>query len=458
MAKTSNLENHDQEKVVVVMVPLPAQGHLNQLLHFSRLISAYHLPLHYVGTTTHTRQAKIRVQGWDPHSISNIHFHEFSTPCYEIPPPNPHSSTKFPSQLMPSFHATCHLREPITSLLRELARCNKRVIVIYDSLIAWVLQDTPSIANVECYSFRSISALNIHSLALEFAGKSIELNLPSIEGCFTQEFLEFSRVQREFRELVNSGDLYNSCYEIEGLYLHLLAKEKSASHKQWAVGPLNPVILYDKKDSNKRHNCLEWLDKQEPNSVIFVSFGTTTSLSDKEIEELAIGLEQSQQKFIWVLRDADKGDMFTGDVRKVELPKGYEERVEGRGLIVRDWAPQLEILGHLSTGGFMSHCGWNSCMESISMGVPTIAWPMHSDQPRNAFLVTNVLKIGIMLRDWALRDELVTSVMVEECVKRLMDSVEGDKMRERAVELSKSVVDGGGNRKELDSFIAHITR
>ncbi|XP_070048853.1 zeatin O-glucosyltransferase-like [Nicotiana tomentosiformis] len=202
MAKTSNLD------LVLVMVPLPAQGHLNQLLHLSRLISAYHLPLHYVGTTTHTRQAKIRVQGWDPHSISNIHFHKFSTPSYEIPPPNPQSSTKFPSQLMPSFHATCHLRDPITSLLRELARCNKRVIVIYDSLIAWLLQDAPSIANVECYCFRSISALNIHSLALDFAGKSIDANLPSIEGCFTQEFLEFSRVQTEFREVI---DLYHYC-------------------------------------------------------------------------------------------------------------------------------------------------------------------------------------------------------------------------------------------------------
>lgn len=92
------------------------------------------------------------------------------------------------------------------------------------------------------------------------------------------------------------------------------------------------------------------------------------------------------------------------------------------------------------------------------MGVPMIAWPMHSDQPRNAFLVTQELKIGVELRDWAMRDELVSSVAVEECVKRLMDSAEGDKMRQRAMELSKSVVDGGGSSREMDSFIAHITR
>ncbi|KAL3357474.1 hypothetical protein AABB24_017936 [Solanum stoloniferum] len=273
-----------------------------------------------------------------------------------------------------------------------------------------------------------------------------------MEGSFTSEFAEFSRVQTEFREMVNSGDLYNSCYEIEGFYLDLLAKEKSAGNKQWAVGPLNPPKLFDKRDSRKPHKCIKWLDEQEPNSVIFVSFGTTTTLSDEEIKELAIGLEKSEKKFIWVLREADKGDIFTGESREVELPEGYEEKVEKRGLIVRDWVPQLEILRHESTGGFMSHCGWNSCMESISMGVPIVAWPMHSDQPRNAILVTEVLKIGVELKDWAMRDELVSSDAVAECVKRLMDSAEGDKMRQRATELSKSVVNGGGSGKEMGLF------
>lgn len=341
---------------------------------------------------------------------------------------------------MPSFHATSHLRFPISSLLRELSRNYRRVIVIFDSLIAWVLQDAPSIPNVECYSFRSISAFSIYSWD---------------KSAVTPEFTEYCRVQFEFRELVNSGDLLNSCYEIEGNYLDFLAKLKGPDHKQWPIGPLNPVKPFDKR---KTHECINWLDKQEPNSVLFVSFGTTTTLTDEEINELAIGLEKSDQKFIWVLREADKGDIFTGENRKVGLPEGYEERVKSRGVIVRDWAPQLEILGHVSTGGFMSHCGWNSCMESISMGVPMIAWPMHSDQPRNAFLVTQELKIGVELRDWAMRDELVSSVAVEECVKRLMDSAEGDKMRQRAMELSKSVVDGGGSSREMDSFIAHITR
>ncbi|XP_049345397.1 zeatin O-glucosyltransferase-like, partial [Solanum verrucosum] len=205
-----------------------------------------------------------------------------------------------------------------------------------------------------------------------------------------------------------------------------------------------------------------WLDKQETNSVIYVSFGSTTTLSNKEIEELAIGLEKSMQKFIWVLRDADKGDVFAGEERRAQLPEGYEERIKGRGIIERDWAPQLEILAHPSTGGFMSHCGWNSCMESISMGVPIAAWPMHSDQPRNSQLVTKVLKTGLTVRHWEHWDELVASEIVENAVRTLMASPEGDEMRKRASELSiavkQSVMDGEGYGAEMNSFIAHITR
>ena len=96
------------------------------------------------------------------------------------------------------------------------------------------------------------------------------------------------------------------------------------------------------------------------------------------------------------------------------------------------------------------------------MGVPILTWPMHSDQPRNSVLVTKILKIGLVLKDWSRRDELVSSSTVEEVVKRLMGSVEGEKIRKRAAELGsavqQSVANGGVSRLELDSFVAHITR
>ncbi|KAH0659605.1 hypothetical protein KY289_028353 [Solanum tuberosum] len=172
--------------------------------------------------------------------------------------------------------------------------------------------------------------------------------------------------------------------------------------------------------------------------------------------KIAIGLEKSQHKFIWVVRDATKGE------GQVQIPKGYENRVKEKGIIVKDWANQLEILAHTSTGGFMSHCGWNSCMESITMGVPIATWPMQFDQPRNAVFVTDVLKIGVVVKHWDRRDDIIDSTTIKNCVKKLMASTEGDEMRMRAIEFGKkvreSMKNGGDHQMEIDSFIAHITR
>ncbi|KAL5546353.1 hypothetical protein UlMin_006040 [Ulmus minor] len=459
-------------QVVVVMVPLPAQGHLNQLLHLSRLISAYKIPVHFIGSATHNRQAKLRVHGWNPNSTTNnyIHFHDFAIPTPPPPPPNPSSPiiTKFPSHLVSTFEAAGHLREPVATLLRQLSSDARRVIVIYDALMVPVVQDVGSIQNAESYTFQTVSAFVALLNSWEAMGKPLEEELktlipqdvPSFEGCVPFEILGFLIPRFEMIQKLNSSNIYNTSRVIEGTYIELLDKILQ-NKKNWAIGPFNPVL--EKKASNGKHFCLEWLDRQQPNSVIYASFGTTTAFTDQEIEELAIGLEQSGQKFIWVVRDADKGDVFDEEqVRKVELPKGYEERVKSRGIVVRDWAPQLEILSHSSTGGFLSHCGWNSCMESITMGVPIGAWPMHSDQPRNTVLLTKLLKVGIVVRDWKLRDEVATADVVANGVKKLMASEEGEEIRKRAAKLGGSVRqsmdDGGASRLELDSFVAHLSR
>nr|WIW42925.1 UDP-glycosyltransferase [Nicotiana tabacum] len=333
-----------------------------------------------------------------------------------------------------------------------------------------VVQDFVSLENAEAYTFHSVSAFTLFLFIWETMGRPFPIDaeilkdLPSLEGCFSSDFERFLKTEYEYMKF-NSGKIYNTCRVIESPFLDLLSKEQiNGNKKQWALGPFNPVTLSGtKKGSNIRsHKCLLWLDKQEPNSVLYVSFGTTTSFSDEQIKEMAIGLEQSKQKFIWVLRDADKGNVFTKDLRQIELPKGFEDRVKEKAIVIRDWAPQLEILSHSSIGGFMCHCGWNSCMESISMGVPIVAWPMHSDQPRNTVLITKILKVGLVVKEWARRQEIVTSNMVQKAVEKLMASKEGDEMRNRAKDLSaalrKSVAVGGVKRMELDSFISHITR
>ncbi|XP_006366184.1 zeatin O-glucosyltransferase-like [Solanum tuberosum] len=446
------------ESVVVFVVPFPAQGHLNQLLQFSCLISSFGVPVHFIGYKTHIQQAKSR----NLQDMQQIHFHEFPTPHFDSPPPIiPNSIMKFPTHLQPSFEASKQLHEPFTNLLHEFSNKVKRIVVIHDPLMSSVVQDFSSIPNAESYAFHCISAFTQFfsfwdAIGRPFPVEGMPKNIPSMEGCFSFEIMNFMAYQYEFMHY-RTGDIFNSCRLIEGTYVDLLSKlEMNANKKQWSIGP----IL--QKGSSTRHKSLEWLDKQGQNSVLYISFGSSTTMTDKQIQELAMGLENSKQKFLWVLRDADKGNVFDDETRKARLPEGYQERTEGTGIVVTDWAPQLEILGHTSIGGFMSHCGWNSCMESMTMGVPILAWPMHSEQPWNATLISEILEVGIQVTEQAHQMEFVNSSTIENVVNRLMVSKEGEELRSRAEKLGRQVWqsrdEGGVSQLELSSFMAHLSR
>ncbi|XP_074292680.1 zeatin O-xylosyltransferase-like [Silene latifolia] len=466
------MEGQNDSQFAVVMVPLPAQGHLNQLLHLSHLVISYGIPVHYAGSAMHNHQAKVRVQGWSTESLTRIQFHDFQLPPYTSPPPKPNLSVPFPSHLQPLFDILTHLRKPVSELLEQLSAKCRRITVVHDSMMASVVQDVKFIPEAESFRFISIPAFT------QFLGfwrhipesdKPFRID-PSItiprrifpeEETLTPEVTRFVFEQMKFWG-IESGRIYNTSRVIEGPYIELLEKlsGKDTETTHFVLGPFNPVAM---TGNLKRHRCLEWLDEHDKGSVIYVSFGTTTSLTGEQIGELATGLEKSGQNFIWVLRNADKGD--AADSAKDGNPKlqeGYEERVKDRGMVVREWAPQLDILAHRSIGGFMSHCGWSSCNESISMGVPIAAWPMHSDQPMNAVLITEVLKIGVMVRDWEDRGKLVSSATIESVIKKLMTTEEGEEIRKRASEFGddvrKSVAKGGATSTEMDAFIAHITR
>jgi UDP:flavonoid glycosyltransferase YjiC (YdhE family) len=71
------------------------------------------------------------------------------------------------------------------------------------------------------------------------------------------------------------------------------------------------------------------------------------------------------------------------------LPEGFIERNKEVGLVVQSWVQQIEVPGHRSTGGFLTHCGWNSALESIMSGVPMIAWPLYAEQRMNAKMLVN---------------------------------------------------------------------
>ncbi|PRQ58413.1 putative hydroquinone glucosyltransferase [Rosa chinensis] len=232
------------------------------------------------------------------------------------------------------------------------------------------------------------------------------------------------------------------------------------------VYPVGPLVKMDFKaipdDGSSNSKCLKWLDDQPRGSVLFVSFGSGGTLSYNQINELALGLEMSEQRFLWVVRSpsdqAANATYFSAqsqDDPLAFLPKGFQERTRGRGLVVPNWAPQAQILGHESTGGFLTHCGWNSALESVANGVPLIAWPLYAEQKMNAIMFTHDIKVA--LRPRANENGFVEREEVAVLVKGLMEGEEGKRLRNRMKDLkdaaTKSLSDEGASTKALSDAV-----
>ncbi|KAJ6815405.1 putative cis-zeatin O-glucosyltransferase [Iris pallida] len=234
------------------------------------------------------------------------------------------------------------LRAPLAALFLSLSVGCRRLVVVHDPMMSFVSSDVASLPNAESYRFQCVPSYNqLHHFcrqpdydASRLRREVLDVILDPFEGCFSPEFRAFV-VNNYIDVAAEAGTLFNSCRPVDGEFLDLLSGvPRYRGKKLFAVGPLNPLAIERGLSS---HKCLEWLDEQPPASVLYVSFGSTSTMSDEQIERLATGLERSGQRFIWVLRDADLGDIFAADgdggngIGRRELPAGFEERVEGRG-------------------------------------------------------------------------------------------------------------------------------
>ncbi|GAB2254516.1 hypothetical protein Droror1_Dr00022325 [Drosera rotundifolia] len=195
--------------------------------------------------------------------------------------------------------------------------------------------------------------------------------------------------------LASWGCVFNSFHALEGDYLDHMKNKYFVQGRVYGLGPLNlmggPMHSRPSETvSDARHEVLDWLDDRPDGSVLYVSFGTQKFLTRAQTEALGLALERSLTRFIWVLR-APKGEEERLEHETLDL----EERVKGRGFVIKHWAPQVEILGHRAVGGFLSHCGWNSVLESLAAGVMILAWPMEADQYINAKLLVEDAGVAV---------------------------------------------------------------
>ncbi|PKA65319.1 UDP-glycosyltransferase 73B5 [Apostasia shenzhenica] len=249
------------------------------------------------------------------------------------------------------------------------------------------------------------------------------------------------------------GGVTNSFYELEPEYADYC--RKTLGIRSWNVGPValcnQDLAVRSARGGEQQpgaaRDCLNWLDRKPPGSVVYMCFGSASLFSTDQLWEMALGLESSGHFFVWVVRNA--GNDW--------LPEEYEERIAGKGMIIRGWAPQLLILNHPATGGFVSHCGWNSSLEAISAGLPMVTWPLYAEQFYNEKLLVELLKIGVPVgsRVHAFRMEdrpVVEAAAVEAAVRRLMgggEEAEGRRKRARELgEKARRAVEKGGSSYE----------
>ncbi|CAL9751077.1 unnamed protein product, partial [Musa acuminata subsp. burmannicoides] len=222
------------------------------------------------------------------------------------------------------------------------------------------------------------------------------------------------------------GILVNSFVDLEPYTYKALEEAELTWPPVYPAGPL----VWSQQEESSGSECLEWLDDQPPGSVLFVAFGSGGTLSTEQTRELARGLETSGHRFLWAARCLS--GVYLGLASGVDplcyLPEGFLERTKDAGLVVPQWAPQAEVLRHGSTGGFLTHCGWNSVLESLACGVPMIAWPLYAEQRMNAVMLAEA--VAAALRPEAGPDGVVAAGEVS-VVKQLMDREAGKRARSK---------------------------
>ncbi|RCV17070.1 hypothetical protein SETIT_3G189900v2 [Setaria italica] len=249
------------------------------------------------------------------------------------------------------------------------------------------------------------------------------------------------------------GLAVNTFFDLEHGYCELYMRNGYVK-RTYFVGPLSlPSPSAGASAGNSP--CIRWLDTKPTQSVMYLCFGSLTHVSEAQLHELALGLEDSGKSFLWVVR----GNAWMP-------PEGWKERVGDRGMVVTGWAPQTAILAHPAVAAFVTHCGWNSVMETVAAGVPVLTWPMVFEQFITERFVTEVLEIGERL--WpegagvrstkSEEHELIPAEAVARAVARFMEpGGAGDAARSRVKELSAkahaAMAEGGSSHHDLRRLI-----
>ncbi|KAK2999818.1 hypothetical protein RJ639_023552 [Escallonia herrerae] len=467
----------------VLIFPFPAQGHVNAMLKLAELLCLGGLHVTFLITPGIHRRLLLHANVQS--RFETYTGFRFESLPEELPGGNPHSADR----LMQLYYALNIAAKPflrrflVSSRLGDDSRRRPVTCIIADGILSLALEIAQDVGTPIIF-FRTISACAFWSYfcipELIKAGElplngddmdALVANVRGMEGFLRRRDLpSFCRIAdlggHDFQMVLNEtqqtpraqGLILNTFEDLEA---PILSQIRTACPKLYTIGPLHSHLKARLREKRKLQStssnsllqedrsCLRWLDEQPPKSVIYVSFGSIAIMTPDQRMEFWHGLVNSGKRFLWVIRPDSVPGKDGEQHGSTELEKGTKER----GYMV-GWAPQEEVLAHPAIGGFLTHSGWNSTLESIVEGVPMICWPYFADQQINSRFVGEVWKLGEDMKDTCDR------VTVEKMVNELMD-VKKDHFTKSADEMAnlaaKSLSEGGSSYSNLDRLIQDIT-
>ncbi|XP_010271774.1 PREDICTED: UDP-glycosyltransferase 76E2-like [Nelumbo nucifera] len=430
------MENETKRRGHLVLVPCPLQGHLSPMLHLATLLHSRGFSI----TIVHTCFNSPNPSNYPP----DFNFQPISDGLSDGEEVFNRGLVPFAMEL--NLNCETPFRDCMTRMLSDDLQ-NTVVFVIYDSAMYFVHTvandlKVPTIVlrTSNATSFIAFTIL-MHKGCLQFEDND-QLDEPVAE-------LPFLRSKDLPRLDTSSTGCTALLHEVMS---HTINATKTASALIWntfdhlesttlqkvqhdlqvPVFPIGPLHKCSPSSCTsllaEDRSCIGWLETQAPKSVIYISFGSIATISECELVEMAWGLAASEQHFLWVVRPGS----VCGSKWVELLPPEFETKTSARGLVVK-WAPQQQVLAHEAIGGFWTHGGWNSTLESICEGIPMLCQPCYGDQRVNARLVSHVWRVGMQLEDRLKREQ------IEKAIRRLMVGQEGLEMRERAMVLKEKV-------------------
>ncbi|KAK1632386.1 hypothetical protein QYE76_006701 [Lolium multiflorum] len=453
---------HAGETTHVLLVPYPAQGHLNPILQFGKRLAAH------AGVRCTVAATRFVVGSTKP-SPGSVRVAVFSDGCDGGGP------AELGGHEGPYFERLeAAGSETLDELLRSEAAQGRPVrVVVYDTFMPWVvplarrhgaacaafLTQTCAVDVVYTHarSGRVPVPMRDGDAALQLAGLQVRLAADEVPGVLTEAGDERTALRNMLMNQFAGLDkvdhvLVNSFHDLEPQEAEYLASTLGAR----TIGPTVPSAYLDNRLPDDvsygfhLHTPMTavtkaWLDAHPPRSVVYASFGSIVAPGPDQMAEVAEGLcGAGSSPFLWVVRATETA----------KLPEAFAARAAKRGDLIVPWCPQLEVLAHGAVGCFVTHCGWNSTVEALSAGVPMVAVPQFSDQPTNAKYIEDVWRVGVRARPDA--GGVVRKGEVERCVREVMGG-EGTYMIKAAEWRKKAkaaVSDGGSSDRNIADFLS----